>query len=156
MLYINKSTIKTVRKVCHSEKNVTELEAFRRDSKGIEADPSKCGPHSLRFWGSDYVGLPCCQRYSVSATRSLEVDASHRHILAHNSNKWSGNGQLWLQRPFKHQKQLETITYRPFRVIWSYSLVIYVWIYENGVKNLNSRIKRAFFSRQKLSPKSTI
>ena len=31
----------------------------------------------------------------------------------------------------------ETITYRPFRVIWSYSLVIYVWIYENGVKNLN-------------------
>ena len=48
-------------------------EAFRRDLKGIGADPSKCGPHSLRFRGSDYVGLQCCQRYSVSATRSLEV-----------------------------------------------------------------------------------
>ena len=33
---------------------------------------------------------------------------------------------------------------------------IYVWIYENGVEKLNSRLKRAFFSRQKLSPKSTI
>ena len=36
---------------------------------------------------------------------------------------------------------------------WS---LIYVWIYENGVEKLNSRLKRAFFSRQKLSPKSTI
>ena len=27
---------------------------------------------------------------------------------------------------------------------------IYVWIYENGAKELNSRPKQAFFSRQKL------
>ena len=33
---------------------------------------------------------------------------------------------------------------------------IYVWIYENGAKKLNSSPERAFFSRQKLSSKSTI
>ena len=33
---------------------------------------------------------------------------------------------------------------------------IYVWIYENGAKELKSRPKRAFFSGQKLSPKVTI
>ena len=33
---------------------------------------------------------------------------------------------------------------------------IYVWIFENGLEKFNSRSKRAFFSRQKLSPKSTI
>ena len=32
----------------------------------------------------------------------------------------------------------------------------YVWIYENGAKELKWRPKLAFFSRQKLSPKSTI
>ena len=35
-------------------------------------------------------------------------------------------------------------------------IYIYVWIFENGVEKFNSRFKRAFFSRQKLSPKSTI
>ena len=30
---------------------------------------------------------------------------------------------------------------------------MYVWIYENGAKKLKSCFKRAFFSRQKLSPK---
>ena len=35
-------------------------------------------------------------------------------------------------------------------------IVNYVWIYENGAKELKSRPKRAFFSRQKLSPKVTI
>ena len=36
------------------------------------------------------------------------------------------------------------------------AISIYVSTYENGAKELNSRPKRAFFSRQKLSPKSTI
>ena len=45
-------------------------EAFKRDLKGIGADPSKCGPHSLRSGGatmSAYSGVSD----SVSATRSL-------------------------------------------------------------------------------------
>ena len=37
-----------------------------------------------------------------------------------------------------------------------FSKNIYVWIYENGAKELKSRPKRAFFSRQKLCPKSMI
>ena len=33
---------------------------------------------------------------------------------------------------------------------------VYIGVHENGVEKFNSRSKRAFFSRQKLSPKSTI
>ena len=60
-------------------------EAFRRDLKGTGVDPFKCRLHSLPFRGSDYVSLQYCQRYSVSATWLLEVDASHRHICLRRS-----------------------------------------------------------------------
>ena len=42
------------------------------------------------------------------------------------------------------------------RLQHTYALYIYVWIFENGAKELKSRPKRAFFSRQILFPKVTI
>ena len=52
-------------------------DAFRRDLQGTGADPSKCGPHSMRSGGATMSAYTeWCQRQSVSATRSLEVAGS--------------------------------------------------------------------------------
>jgi len=57
----------------------TTREAFRRDLKTIGADPSKFGLHSQRSGGATMVANNGVSE-SVSATRSLEVGLSQRHI----------------------------------------------------------------------------
>ena len=81
------------------------------------------------------------QRSTVIQNDDMSAFPGHS-VMFRGNNYWyriAKNDLVWFQMPHKDQQQFETMTCRPFRVIQSCSVIIYVWICENGAKQLKSR-----------------